>query len=259
MTIEARCENCGKLLRAPESAAGRRAKCPACGDAVQIPDGEQEAIFDAEVIQSDEPEDYEDDDAWGGDAAVDYEDYEPRRRPPPRQQKRLPCPACGEKIVSTARVCRFCGERFDGREARGSGRVSRATIEKFRREAHGLGGFWIFVAVVSVLVGIALASGGLRGVFPPGQAEVIGLVVILGGVLFLIAGIFTCSKQKWAIVMGLVLSYIALVDGLVLLAQNPCGGALRLALFLAAVVQAHRVLGIAGEMERAGVPLDQRS
>lgn len=27
------------------------------------------------------------------------------------ETERIPCPVCGEKIVATARICRFCGEQ----------------------------------------------------------------------------------------------------------------------------------------------------
>src|SRR5687768_5574069 len=36
MPIEVSCE-CGKRLRAPDSSAGRRAKCPGCGRVLQVP------------------------------------------------------------------------------------------------------------------------------------------------------------------------------------------------------------------------------
>lgn len=37
MTIELRCESCGKMLRATSERAGTRAKCPACGHELYIP------------------------------------------------------------------------------------------------------------------------------------------------------------------------------------------------------------------------------
>lgn len=40
--IELTCEGCGKTIRAPREAAGRQAKCPACGHAIYIPSPEDE-------------------------------------------------------------------------------------------------------------------------------------------------------------------------------------------------------------------------
>lgn len=37
MSIELRCESCGKMLRATPERAGSRAKCPACGHELYIP------------------------------------------------------------------------------------------------------------------------------------------------------------------------------------------------------------------------------
>ncbi|NLE60451.1 MAG: hypothetical protein GX616_19040 [Planctomycetes bacterium] len=37
MSIELRCESCGKMLRATAERAGSRAKCPACGHELYIP------------------------------------------------------------------------------------------------------------------------------------------------------------------------------------------------------------------------------
>jgi DNA-directed RNA polymerase subunit M/transcription elongation factor TFIIS len=41
-----RCPSCGKVLKAPDSAAGKLAKCPNCEAKVRIPD----AILDAEPV-----------------------------------------------------------------------------------------------------------------------------------------------------------------------------------------------------------------
>jgi hypothetical protein len=37
MSIQLQCENCGKYVKAPREAAGRQAKCPACGHSIYIP------------------------------------------------------------------------------------------------------------------------------------------------------------------------------------------------------------------------------
>ncbi|MCY2989070.1 MAG: YIP1 family protein [Planctomycetota bacterium] len=37
MSIEFRCSGCSKLLRTPDEAAGKRAKCPACGTILDVP------------------------------------------------------------------------------------------------------------------------------------------------------------------------------------------------------------------------------
>ncbi len=42
MSIELRCESCGKMLRATPERAGSRAKCPACGHELYIPSPPEE-------------------------------------------------------------------------------------------------------------------------------------------------------------------------------------------------------------------------
>lgn len=37
MSIELRCESCGKLLKAPAGAAGKRKQCPSCGHELYVP------------------------------------------------------------------------------------------------------------------------------------------------------------------------------------------------------------------------------
>jgi phage FluMu protein Com len=37
MSIQFRCEGCGKLVQAPDSAGGRQGKCPACGHIMYVP------------------------------------------------------------------------------------------------------------------------------------------------------------------------------------------------------------------------------
>ncbi len=105
MSIEVSCQSCGKVLRAKDSAAGKTAKCPQCGSAVQIP----EAVYDAEEEDWGDSGDYEADDAYGFD--MDEVDGAPADT----DANRKPCPMCGEMIVVNAAKCRFCGEVFDAK------------------------------------------------------------------------------------------------------------------------------------------------
>ncbi len=49
MAITLKCQSCGKSVRAKETSAGKRVKCPACGTVLQVPDTEGYA---AEVEES---------------------------------------------------------------------------------------------------------------------------------------------------------------------------------------------------------------
>ena len=102
MSIEVSCQSCGKVLKAKDSAAGKTAKCPDCGNAIQIP----EAVYDAE------------EEDWGGgyeDDGYGFDMNDVQNAPADVDANRKPCPMCGEMIVSNAAKCRFCGEVFDPR------------------------------------------------------------------------------------------------------------------------------------------------
>lgn len=101
MAIEVRCPSCSKLLKAKETMAGKRVKCPACGEPVTIPSPGDEEVYDAEVVP---PEDEYGLPADSHEAASDEEpDEEPEKRA---------CPMCGEMINVAAKKCRYCGEVF---------------------------------------------------------------------------------------------------------------------------------------------------
>ncbi len=88
------------MFNAPDTAGGKRAKCPSCGGAIQIPAPAPPAeVFEAE--------------AAGGLPFEDSEfDVEPPSKLPPTDDRK-PCPMCGEMIQTGAVKCRFCGEIFD--------------------------------------------------------------------------------------------------------------------------------------------------
>ena len=103
MTISVNCPECGKTLKARESAAGKKAKCPSCGGAIQIPD----------VVEAVDAESVDDGGGAGFDNFDDLAGMEASGSTVEREPDRRPCPACGEMIAEKAAKCRFCGEVFD--------------------------------------------------------------------------------------------------------------------------------------------------
>lgn len=98
--IKVKCPSCQSGFTAPDNAAGKKAKCPKCGGAIEIPTPEPpEEVLEAEVAPD-----------WGFDDD-DFDVEKPAELP--AQAERKPCPMCGEMIANDAVKCRFCGEVFD--------------------------------------------------------------------------------------------------------------------------------------------------
>jgi phage FluMu protein Com len=133
MPIEFRCPACDKLLRTSEDKAGLTANCPDCGELVTVPTPAQQTRDErftalpsasapppappASTAPSAPPSSgpvgvplpatgsAEDWIYGGGKVAAPATS--------PAAQPTRPCPVCGETILAAARVCKFCGEKFD--------------------------------------------------------------------------------------------------------------------------------------------------
>lgn len=247
MPIKVTCDACGQTLTAKDEFAGRRTKCPGCGEPISIP----EAVYDAEALSDDDngyddsEEDYDD----GGES----EDHDDRR----------PCRSCGEMIRSSAAKCRYCGEVYDrsiktrGRRRRGPVRhADTMELQQFRREMHGLGGFWILIGGIFLLGGFGL----LLGPEEVGRDRGLGVEEMRGGGLLLImlaavmlsAGVGTCLKHIWAVWTGLILSAILILLQLANMPQGVCC----IVVLCAVLFQAKRCLDRAKVLNDAGIPLN---
>lgn len=101
MPIEFECTACQRRVKAPDSLAGKKARCPTCQAVLDVPD----AVIEAEEM----PAAYTAAPAQA--PAIGFN--QPQIEPETGQESRRPCPMCGELIVTSAVKCRFCGEIFD--------------------------------------------------------------------------------------------------------------------------------------------------
>lgn len=95
MTIQFSCEICGKSLSTSDDKAGRKAKCPGCGEMLVVPQLEGASADEEQMQLADEEEDSL---------------PSPRRR---SRGRKVPCPMCGEKVSASATKCEFCGEPLE--------------------------------------------------------------------------------------------------------------------------------------------------
>ena len=180
MTISVTCGSCGKTLRAKDSAAGKQAKCPDCGDPILIPlphesDEEDDTYgFDDGGYEAGEYGDESEDDGWDSDGSSQG------------SVGTRTCPACAETIKSVAVKCRFCGEIFDQtllrRQRKSSSKGRALATPGSRLAAVLLDGVIQIPMVIALVVGIVMTDG---------NQEEIGIALIgLSVILFLALAIY---------------------------------------------------------------------
>jgi predicted RNA-binding Zn-ribbon protein involved in translation (DUF1610 family) len=213
MAISFSCAQCGKKLKAPDSAAGKSSKCPGCGGPVTCP----EPVYDAELLEStDEVDPYGDLDA---DKPYGVAGAAATGATATATEERRPCPMCGEMIMTTAAKCRFCGEVFD------------STIKKLKKKGKGGKAKLASIAssqrtlIICIFLQICLYIGLLatsQGNNPQSGVAILSLCLALA---MMVAGItatvfaFKLAIQIHNTGMGILLGILTLVPciGLIVL------------------------------------------
>lgn len=138
MTITFHCEICGKSLSTSDDKAGRRAKCPGCGELMTVPASDQPSASLVSPV----------DDA-------------------PTSTR--PCPMCGETIAAAAERCEFCGEALESLSGRQQpriiefGDIFNTTWERFK-EKMGMAVVGNLVAGIMMLIGMIPIFGVFIGI-----------------------------------------------------------------------------------------------
>ena len=152
MAIEFRCPNCKKKLRTADDRAGRAAKCPQCGTAVQVPSPE----FGEDFAEED----------FGLPVG------------PVGAGGTIPCPMCGAAADPAAGKCYACGEDLTT-HPRWEGGAVRRTVDL--GEAFS-GGWALFRDRLWGLIVILLGTGLVSSLASiPVYLAGVGIVVALSG------------------------------------------------------------------------------
>jgi hypothetical protein len=185
MAISFSCGQCGKRLKAPDSAAGKTSKCPGCGAPVTCP----EPVYEAEPVEPqkpDVPEILDDVDPYRDlDDGTPYQVEEP---PLPAQapERRRPCPMCGEMILATAAKCRFCGEVFDETLKKATKKKRKKGRRSYDAEDENLSAWDWVLAILCLNIGCIVAIVYMVQGKPKGT-KMLG-VVLLAYVVFFVIG-----------------------------------------------------------------------
>ena len=221
MPINMSCPSCGKSLSAPDTAAGKKAKCPACAQVMTLP----AAAEDTEDVYGTAPE------ASSGSlpsAATLAKRVRRRAGRRARQcagqtggEARRPCPECGELIVAGAAKCRFCNAIFDPKLRALEKSMPGGANADLRRLAFNQRGLLISLAVCiggNILTRILSNAGPLASLLPALAAlcayiAIAVFVALVGvrvystvaGVLLGIAAIIPCVN----LIVGLIVNQAA--------------------------------------------------
>jgi len=115
LTIEFSCSHCNKVLKTSDDKAGRRAKCPQCGEPIDVPQ-----LADAAADQ-------------GFEGFDEFNDHVPEEQSflaagPVREAdsflaaENIECPMCGASVSAGAKKCQACGETLKASSRSGTSR-----------------------------------------------------------------------------------------------------------------------------------------
>ena len=176
------CPSCGNQWLAPDSASGKNAKCPSCGEIVTIP----EIIHEAEAVIVAEPG------PSGGLAQPSA-----TSSPAADGQTRQPCPACGEMIVAGAKKCRFCGTIFDPKLERLQRIRPGIRIEDLRQIAcYQRGVVYCILIIIAAYVACGVATGNKMQLLAIAAGLAAMIATIVTGVLAVLLAMRLYSKGK---------------------------------------------------------------
>ena len=185
MAISVTC-SCGRRLKAPDTIAGRRARCPACGVMVTVP------------IPSTQP------------ARVSF-----GRSPADERTTARRCPNCREELTPESLMCASCGADLQLIMPAGEQRSSRRPVSRSRAGEvtppaagwkivrNGLG--FVYLGTIIAIVTAIGVGGGAAALRMPGGISgsagtiilaVFGVCALAGGILAFVGQCMCCAAPQ---------------------------------------------------------------
>lgn len=189
MTIEFSCSHCNKVLKTSDDKAGRRAKCPQCGEPILVPAADPSASMDDgfdgfDPLDSESP--VPEDQSFLAEGPVREEDSF-------LAEAQMDCPMCGESIPAGSKRCQHCGETLQAGEwvprKIKVGEIFSRTWEVYKANLGSIIGIhilaYVLYVVAAVLTVIVLMAIGFAGALVLGQIEP-GLMIVFGAIFYII-------------------------------------------------------------------------
>lgn len=209
MTIEFSCSHCNKVLKTSDDKAGRRAKCPQCGEPILVPAPEPSAQTDDgfdEFDRLDSETPVPEDQSFLAEGPVREEDSF-------LAGSQTDCPMCGESSPAGSKRCQHCGEMLQKGEwvprKIKVGEVFSRTWEVYKANLGSIIGIHI-IAYVLYAVGafaalMVLGAIGFAGALMLAQAD--QALMIVGVIVLYIVGILLIYSIVFYLMLG-VLNYL---------------------------------------------------
>ena len=170
MPIRAECESCGNVINAKKDAAGRRIKCPECGDPISVPRGRRKKSARKKTARRRPEKDAGEPDFsnlnFGQLAAME------RRGESLGKGTVEECASCGEPVGEFTEECPHCGEphfelkRIKKRAKRNKEKAQQMAIvedrrdfEKMARNGSDLGKRNLILTALAILVVTGAGAG----------------------------------------------------------------------------------------------------
>jgi uncharacterized RDD family membrane protein YckC/DNA-directed RNA polymerase subunit M/transcription elongation factor TFIIS len=191
MTIRFDCQFCGKTLKADDTKAGKKVKCPSCEGLLSIPD----LPVSAESTLP-EPEYLDDEIVEGSSKSAEIA----------KGKRTIPCPMCDEPISSRETTCPFCGEELKAKKKRRRYPLADLGKRFLGALADGFAGFLFVAPGVGLLVA---AMGTMQEDSEPPPMFFVGiLLAALGGLVCLAIQIYLLINRSQTIGKYLVKTQI---------------------------------------------------